>query len=217
MARSVNSLYLYPMKILLCAATEEEIAPLREIWFRKHKVEFLVSGVGMLATSHRLTRAFSEKTFDLAVNTGLAGAFDKDIKLGEVVRVTEDILSELGAEDGEDILNLKDLGLPGEDVFINMDEMRVPELEQYRKVRSITVNTVHGNPESIKRVVARLHPHIETMEGAAFFYVCGQYEIPALQLRAISNYVEKRNRDQWEIPLALHNLKQSLAVLLEKI
>jgi futalosine hydrolase len=205
------------MQILLTAATEEEIAPLRDIWFRKHKVEFLLTGVGMVAASHKLTRAFCEKTYDLAVNTGLAGAFDRSIGLGDVVRVTEDILSELGAEDGVKMLSLKEMGLRGEDVFINMDEMRVPELDPYRKVRSITVNTVHGNPESIRKVVARLHPHIETMEGAAFFYVCGQFEIPALQLRAISNYVEKRNRDQWEIPLALHNLKQSLAVLLEKI
>jgi futalosine hydrolase len=44
------------------------------------------------------------------------------------------------------------------------------------------------------------------MEGAAFFYVCRQLNVPCIQIRAVSNYVEKRNRDAWNIPLAIKNL-----------
>ncbi|TAH39952.1 MAG: futalosine hydrolase [Bacteroidetes bacterium] len=205
------------MEILISAATEEEIAPLRDIWFRKHKVEFLVSGVGMVASTYSLCRQFSEKPYQLAINTGLAGAFDRSLKPGEIVRVTEDIFAELGAEDGDEFLSLKQIGLPGTDILINLDEIRIKEMEEFRKVRSITVNTVHGNETSIKRVMDRYHPHIETMEGAAFFFVCGQFNIPSLQLRSISNYVEKRNKANWEISLALKSMKQAIAMLLEKI
>lgn len=205
------------MDILISAATEEEIAPLREIWFRKNKVEFLVTGVGMVATSYSITRTLLSKSFNLALNTGLAGAFDRTLQIGEVVRVTEDILSEMGAEDGDDFLTLKALGLKGTDVLLNMDEMRIKELEGFRKVRGITVNTVHGNEASILRVIERYHPHIETMEGAAFFYVCGQCNIPSLQIRAISNYIEKRNKNNWDIPHALENMKQAVAMIIEKI
>ncbi len=205
------------MDILISAASEEEIAPLRDIWFRKHKVEFLVTGIGMVATTFSLTRSFSSRPFQLAINTGLAGAFDRSLRLGEIVRVTEDILSELGAEDGNEFLSLKEIGLEGTNILLNMDEIQVKEIEEFRKVRSITVNTVHGNEASIQKANERFHPHIETMEGAAFFYVCGQFGIPSIQLRAISNYVERRNKMNWDLPLALKSMKQAVAMLLEKI
>ncbi|HNQ61330.1 MAG TPA: futalosine hydrolase [Bacteroidia bacterium] len=205
------------MEILLVAATEEEMAPLRDIWFRKHKVEFLVTGVGMVATSYALAKAFTEKPFQLAINTGLAGAFDRNLRLGEVVRVSEDILAELGAEDDDDFLTLKEIGLEGVDIFLNMDEVLLKELNEFKKVRSITINTVHGNEASINKIRERLHPHIETMEGAAFFYACGKSNIPAIQLRAISNFVERRNKSNWDIPLALKSMKQAVALIIEKI
>ncbi|REJ81611.1 MAG: futalosine hydrolase [Bacteroidetes bacterium] len=205
------------MDILVCAATEEEVSPLREIWFRKHNMDYLVSGVGMVATTHALTKRLSEKHYDLAVNTGLAGAFTRSIQIGEVVRVTEDIFSELGAEDDDRFLSLKEIGLSGTDTFINLDEHLPKDPFPYRKVRSITVNTIHGNEKSIETVIKRFKPDIETMEGAAFFFVCGVEKIPCIQIRSISNYVEKRNRDAWNIPLALQNLKQELSIVLEKI
>ena len=171
----------------------------------------------MVASTYSLCRTFAERPYQLAINTGLAGAFDRSLKLGEVVRVTEDLLSELGAEDGDEFLSLKQIGLKGTDTLLNLDEIRIKEIEEFRKVRSITVNTVHGNEHSIEKVMNRFHPHIETMEGAAFFYVCGQFNTPSLQLRAVSNYIEKRNKANWEISLALKSMKQAIAMLLEKI
>ncbi|MBL0259027.1 MAG: futalosine hydrolase [Bacteroidetes bacterium] len=202
------------MKILLVSATEAELEPFETIWFRKNQVDRLVSGVGMVATAHSLTRELQSKSYDLAINIGLAGSFDRTFKLGEVVRVVEDIFSELGAEDGENILSLKEMGLPGTDILLNLDETMNPHVNKFRKVRGITVNTVHGNEQSIETIKKRLHPQVETMEGAAFFYVCGKEGVSSLQLRAISNYVEKRNREAWDIPLALANLKTAVTDLL---
>ena len=65
---------------------------------------------------------------------------------------------------------------------------------------------VHRNEKSIELVTSNLHPDIESMEGAAFFYVCMMEKIPCVQLRAISNYVERRNKNNWNIPLSLKNL-----------
>lgn len=209
--------YLCDVNILVIAATREELDPLQEIWFRKHKVHFLCSGIGMTATAHSLTRELLTSHYDLVVNTGLAGSFDPDISIGEVVRVTEDIFSELGAEDGDELLRLEEIGLEGTDILLNLDEIQLPLISQLRRVRSITVNTVHGNTASIQKVLKRLQPQTESMEGAAVFYVCGKENIPCLQIRAISNYVEKRNKDNWNIPLALKNLRLSLAGILEEM
>ena len=75
-----------------------------------------------------------------------------------------------------------------------------------KKVKSITVNTVHGNENSIQEIVKRLNPDVESMEGAAVFQACKEFVIPCMQIRAISNKVEKRNKSNWDMPLAIKNL-----------
>jgi futalosine hydrolase len=48
------------------------------------------------------------------------------------------------------------------------------------------------------------------MEGAAFFYACEEANVDGLQVRAISNYVEKRNKENWNLALAVKNLNDWL-------
>jgi futalosine hydrolase len=55
------------------------------------------------------------------------------------------------------------------------------------------------------------------MEGAAFFYACREAGVPCLQIRAVSNYVEKRNRDNWHIGLAIKNLNTFAMDLLKML
>nr|MBC7611812.1 futalosine hydrolase [Pseudopedobacter sp.] len=206
------------MKILLVAATYQEIEPFVKNYTLKfnadnfikidpHEVKILITGVGMVATAFALGITLSKNKFDLALNVGVAGGFYRNLKIGQIVEVREDILSELGAEDDEEFINLEQMEL-GEIEFKATTTFAVTE--DLRKVTSITVNTVHGNADSIEDIRDRINPTIETMEGAAFFYACEEIEIPAIQIRAISNYVEKRNRKNWNIPLAVKNLNNWL-------
>ena len=92
-------------------------------------------------------------------------------------------------------------------MFIHNDsDFKNEVIDGLVRVEGITVNTVHGEEESIKRVLSRVNPGVETMEGAAFFYVCKREGQACAQIRAISNYVEKRDKGSWEIELALKNL-----------
>jgi len=59
--------------------------------------------------------------------------------------------------------------------------------------------------------------HVESMEGAAFFYVCMNEHIPCLSLRAVSNRVGERDKNKWNIPLALAELRKMLASILRKL
>ncbi len=197
------------MKIVIAGATDEEVRVAREA-FSLPDCDFLVTGVGMVAATYRLSKYLAENNPALAINIGLAGSFDRTLHLGDTVIVCEDRLSELGAEDGESFLRLREIGIPGEDTFRPTFSWRDHGL---REVRSITVNTVHGNARSIDQVVERLQPDIESMEGAAFFFCCSMFRVPSLQLRAISNYVERRNRDAWDIPVALKSLSSQLTRL----
>ena len=109
------------------------------------------------------------------------------------------------------------MGLEGNDYFYPNHDKKLPGISTLREVSGITVNTVHGNEKSISGIIERLNPDIETMEGAAFFYVCEKEKQPCIQLRGISNYVEKRNREAWNIPLALKNLTATVKELIHEL
>lgn len=212
------------MKLLIVAATDNELdfveQNIENSLFAQHQIDFLLAGVGMVKTSYHLCKKLCEKSYDLAINIGLAGAFNKHLELADVVEVYSDQFSELGAEDGDLFLSLPEMELaavndfPFKDNCIFADSNFTTSLE---KVRGITVSTVHGNEKNIEKIRERLHPDVESMEGAAFMYVCKMQDQSCIQIRSISNYVERRNRESWEITKALNNLSLELNKFLKKI
>jgi futalosine hydrolase len=207
------------MKLLFVAATSLEIQPFisylnsNELE-EKHQVEVLVTGVGMVATAFSLGRRFSEGSFDVAINAGIAGAFKKSIEIGETVVVKEDRFVELGAEDNDDFLTIDELGF-GTSTYLS--SFNHASFESLKSVSGITVNKVHGRLSSIESTLNLFNPDIESMEGAAFLYACKQLNVPAIELRTISNYVEPRNRNSWQIPLAIANLNNTLIRFIEHL
>ena len=165
----------------------------------------------MVATAFALGKTFN-KNYSLALNVGIAGSFDTQQTLGEVVEINTDTFAELGAEDHENFITLPQLGF-GENTF---NASKHPDLALPQK-RAITVNKVHGNAQSIQKTKSLFEPQTESMEGAAVFYACQQFGIAAKQVRAISNHVEPRNRESWQIGLAVKNLNIWLINFLNNI
>lgn len=205
------------MRILVVSATSFEVESLKsEVGSLKSEVEFLTTGVGMVATAFALGKHLATNRYDLVLNIGIAGSFDRNIALGEVVEIVEDHFSELGAEDDEAFLPIETLGF-GESIFKTDTRVSPYTGQQLKQVTAITVNTVHGHEPSIRKLTGRIQPQLESMEGAAFLYACKQAGVPCLQIRAVSNYVEKRNRDTWQIGLAIKNLNKFALDLLKKL
>ena len=62
---------------------------------------------------------------------------------------------------------------------------------------------------SIKAILQKYKDvQIETMEGAAFFQACLTEGVAFSEIRAISNFVEARNRENWMINEAIERLNQ---------
>jgi len=189
----------------------------------KHPIEILITGVGMTMTAFHLGNCLATKQYDLIVNIGLAGAFNRDLKLGEVVNVTCDSFADIGAEAGLTFIDLYDLKLAdkNEPPFKNgklvASRIYQQHLLSLKKVEAISVNTVHGMDESINRLLTYCTPDIETMEGAAFMYACLFHKTNCVQLRSISNYVEKRDKSKWDIPLAVEQLKLAVIKFLNDV
>ncbi|TKC12442.1 futalosine hydrolase [Pedobacter polaris] len=194
------------MKLLVVAATQKELTKVYEHFdlaeqdfIKTPNFDILITGVGMTTTAFSLGQRL-DKSYDLVLNVGIAGSFDKNIPLGGLVNIYKDTFAELGAEDNNNFLTIDELGF-GKNTFQSNYE-----INNLPKVKGITVNKVHGNSKSIETITKRFQPQVESMEGAAVFYACEQLSIPCLQIRSISNYVTPRAKETWEIGLAIKNL-----------
>ncbi|MBL4624888.1 MAG: futalosine hydrolase [Flavobacteriales bacterium] len=207
------------MRILLVAATIAEIEPF-EHQTQDSQVDVLITGVGMVATTFQVTKKLSQDSYDLVINAGIAGAFDHTIKIGKVVEIKTEQFSELGVEDDANFVSAFELGLIQENEYpFNLEKLDNPDagISGLQLVDAITVSTVHGNETSIQKIMERCSPQVESMEGGAVAYVCLQEKIRFVQIRAISNYVEKRNKDAWNIALAIANLNVELMKLIANL
>jgi futalosine hydrolase len=222
------------VRILIVAATRPEVTPVLAALANpvahnrvlsgslgSHKIDILLTGVGMVPTAVWCTRALAIGGFDLALNLGVCGSFNPGLTPPAVVHVSSDMFSELGAEDGPRFLPLAEMGLLHPDEFpfsggrlVNSAPPTLPGLADLQKAAGITVSTVHGEESSIAAVAARCAPDVESMEGAAFMYACLVSGISFAQVRAVSNRVERRNRAAWDLQGAVERLGDTALRLL---
>jgi futalosine hydrolase len=185
-------------------------------------LHFLVTGVGSIATAWSMKQWLEVNGKpDLAINAGIAGSFSDKIPVGEVVLPISDCFADSGIEEGPDLITLFEAGLMDPDAFpyksgqLHCDNMYTDKIKTILKtVRAITVNTSTGSESSKIKLMGKFNPDIETMEGATFFYICCKDKIPFLAIRSISNKVEARNKNNWNIPLALDNLSEKIVKIL---
>jgi futalosine hydrolase len=218
------------LRILVVAATAAEVAPfasrLRHTSNRTsrlvrysgaaHEVDILVCGVGMVAAASWTSRELARERYELALNLGVCGSFNRKLVPGMVVHVVSDCIAELGAEDGDTFLTIQQMRLLGESEFpfergrlVNASPPPNRALASLRPAHGITVNTVHGNDTSIQHVTERFKPDVESMEGAGFMYAALIHGVPFAQVRSVSNIVERRNRDAWNLDLAIRELGET--------
>ena len=223
------------MNILIVSATSYEIAPLIrymdehalkasffEYQYKGHSIYPLVTGVGSLMTAFGMARYTDIKNVTVAINVGLAGAYGEDFELGEVVEVYKDRFADLGVEEANgDFTDVYQLGLmdaqgfPYEGGWIENKKPKYSSL--LPQVKGLTVNKVHGEQTSIYKIKGKYSAEVESMEGAGFMYACRVMDVDHHQIRALSNRVEPRNKDNWQIRQAIDNLNQQLITFVDQI
>jgi futalosine hydrolase len=184
------------------------------------EVDILITGVGAVQTVFGLTKYLQHNKPDICIQAGIAGSFSNKIKIGTVYNIVEEVFADLGVENNDgSFTDAFQVGL------INKDQ---PPFQSGRLLNpgatvmtflpnaiSVTTNTVSGTHKTIDELIQRYHPDVESMEGAGFFYTCLLEKLPFVEIRSISNAVEVRNKEQWNIPLAVDNLNQILIQIIE--
>jgi futalosine hydrolase len=200
------------MNVLIVAATELEINPFMKA---NKKADILITGIGVPATVFHLTKKLIEKKYDLVIQAGIGGTFTDSLNLGEVVLIKKDTFADLGIYEKGNFKTLfeenfiKKNDFPYQDGWlvnhtIGLDKNTLPW------VNAVTVNTITDNPIQIKNIQQQFSAQVESMEGAAFHYVCIEQKTIFLQMRSISNIVGERDKTKWKIENSIENLNIEL-------
>jgi len=200
------------MNLLIVAATEFEIAPFLQ---QNKNTEILITGVGIPATIFHLTKKLIEKKFDCVIQAGLAGSFVDSINAGEVFFVKEDTFADIGIDENGIFKDLFDYQFLNKNDFPFTNGQLVNDHFNLEKIslieaRAVTINKITDDKNQLEKIIKKYSPQLESMEGAAFHYVCLQQKIDFLQLRSISNKVGERNKTKWHLEKAIENLSRKL-------
>jgi len=171
-------------------------------------VEVLISGIGSVSTTFRLTQTLMQRSYCGVISIGIAGSFAQGVEICETVQIIEDCFADLGVDDNGQFRTLHEERLTYGDYDHGFMNNTTPVVSSHRRLRGITVQTSSGSNQRIEELVERFQPDVETMENAAFFYVCNKMNVPFASFRAISNKVEARNRHKWRVEQAIANVNE---------
>lgn len=209
------------MKLLVLSATKPEIGPSLSL-LKKLKIPVVFTGVGAPQSVYLITRAIQQYQPQLAIQAGIAGCFDKNIGLGEVVAVAQELFGDIGVHEQGKWRSVFDMGFakPGQKPFKNgvlkNPYKKVLNRTGLKSVAGVTINEISTNKARISLLKAQ-GSVVESMEGAALHYVALMEKIPFLQIRGISNYVGERDKKKWNFKDAIDNLNKELVRIVEQM
>jgi futalosine hydrolase len=208
------------MPVCIVAATELEI-PAFAASGNNHRT--LITGIGSTATTYHLLQEIHAQRPTVIIQAGIAGSFNPSTPLASAFIVQRDRFADLGVTEQGQWKDIFDLGLTPADQFPNQQGWLVNHHQQLLQiidlplVDAITINQVTTDSSRMEQITSKYQPELESMEGAAFHFVCLQQDIPFIQLRTVSNYIGERNKNNWQIRQAVSNLEQQLHQLLAKL
>ncbi len=221
------------MKILILSPTIFEITPLLKHLeanfefenqaFKKEdlSIKIKVSGVGLVNTAISTLMEINVFKPDLCILAGVCGSYDENIKIGEVLNVIEEQYGDLGVDNANgEFTSLFDLDFIDPNQFPFQNGKLVNQSKDFgflKQVRSLSLQKSSGHQASIVKLKKNFKAEIENMEGAAFFQACLNTKTPFLEIRAVSNKVEPRNKENWNLPLAIDNLNSILVEMVSSI
>ena len=194
---------------LIVAATEDEIKPFVQLADKMKQLEFLVTGVGPLASAVKLTRYLSTNSSQLSgvLNIGVGGAYpDSGLDILDICIAGQEVLGDLGICMQDEIIDFdsakffvaKKISMESP-LLSSVEKILKTNFLSYSIVNFVTVNCCSGTEERGAYLQSRYQAACENMEGAAVAFACQEFQVPCVEIRCISNNVEDRNVDNWQL------------------
>lgn len=205
---------LAPCEVRDCAGFELYLGRLAG-----HAVALLHTGFGKANAAAAATALQLLQRPERMLQLGCGGAFaGSGLAPGDLALATAEIFGDEGVITPDGFLDLETLNYPllrrGTARYYDrfpvdaaLTDAALPRLQAFcaergRKLATgpfVTVSTCSGAQGVGARLEARTGGVCENMEGAAVAQVCVRYGVPFFELRGISNHVEDRNLDGWDL------------------
>lgn len=198
-------------------------------------VNLLITGAGIVNTAQALGAVLEYGTPSLIIQTGCAGIFRKTGgSTGDIGIATSETDIHSGIEK-EDTCSVLPAPLPfpllttEEGSFKNTfptttsvaEKARTILEDKYRtsdtgifKGPFVTVSTITATDSRAEYIYDAINPVMENMEGSAAAHTAMLYKVPFLEIRSASNFVGKRDRSSWNMPLAFKNSCEAVVHLI---
>ena len=198
------------IQILIVTAVEAEAAVIN----KHEEVHVIASGIGRTNAAIATTTAIlNNGPFNWILNLGLAGSLpESNLQIGDVVISNSCIYMEEGLMTPAGFQDIQSMGFS----LGKFDGNRVPinplilePLKEHGIVGSIaTVATCSGTDEQSNSVHERTGAICEAMEGAAVVHAAMHMNIPAIEIRVISNTTGNRQSQIWDLKRAFAGLEK---------
>ncbi len=186
-------------------------------------------GMGKTNAAHALTALLEKRAVRGVVGFGVGGAYPgSGLAPGDVALASACIYGDEGVEAPGGWISTEGIGIPllergGARVFneISLDP-RLVERARAALQRAgiaarvgpfVTVSACSGTAARGEVLERRFGALCEGMEGAALAHVAALYEVPFLELRAVSNAVEDRDLSRWRLAEAAEAAQRAVRVV----
>lgn len=189
----------------------------------------LPAGMGKTNAAHALTALLETRSVRGVIGFGVGGAYPgSGLAPGDVALATACVYGDEGVEAPGEWLSTEGIGIPllergGERVFneIALDPALVERARVALQAAGIavrvgpfvTVSACSGTAARGEVLARRFGALCEGMEGAALAHVASLYEVPFLELRAVSNAVEDRDLSRWRLAEAADAAQRAVRVV----
>ncbi|BAI80697.1 conserved hypothetical protein [Deferribacter desulfuricans SSM1] len=168
----------------------------------------VVTGIGKVNIAIAMTYLLSQNIFfENLILAGIAGAYrESGLNIGDVVTVRNDFFVDEALFLGKSIKMSNEIEFPvcleNKTTFLINEHLKV--------VDANTISLISGDDNLSKLYHEKTGASIESMEGASFGLVCEKFSVTSYQIRGISNFCGKREKQKWDPGKALKNLKNTL-------
>jgi len=207
------------MRLLIVTAVDQETDALGSV----PDAHIVTAGVGRTnAAAATVLAAVAHGPFDAVLSVGVAGALPgADLAPGDLIAADVCVYAEEGIVTPDGFLGMDSLGFPlSEDGgnTVACDAGLVRTIQDMAPILPIaTVATCSGTDAAAEEVRRRTGCAAEAMEGAAVVHAASKVDLPAIEVRAISNTTGDRDRQQWNLPAALATLSAAMPAIRDSL
>jgi len=194
-----------------------------------------VSGMGKVNAAHGATLLLTQFKPEALLVFGIGGAYPSSgAHIGDIALAKEEIAGDEGVLTRDGFKDAEYIGIPLLKTATSVMYSTYPASENLmkRSLKSllarqdggrgaihvgsfITLSTCTGTTARARELEERHHGLCENMEGAAAAQVAELHGIPWLEVRGISNLVEDRDLEKWDIPRAAQAVQQAVLHIVE--